>query len=555
MVDILKITSPVSQIKNKVQNVPSKLPTDAIFDITNPAQVITEQLPKTQSVDEESGKQSLLKNLNKEIFEPLLHSTRAQADGVRKLVLMAKLFETSSGILSESFLDRVFVKPQEMLEELLTREKGATIFSSEFFDSLRMLAKLEGQPKLKEAVVSILKYFDCYVNQENSLKAIVKQGDNLSRKLPKAEAQMIQQQIENLDTMAKLSAMTRQNVISGQSTIAKLEILIDQDNMFTPDNPEVAEDAAAGNPARAAGMTDRKEGLSQGKTVIADLDSLIRMDKDSQAEIKSYLKNEIIPELGKIAKRHQGSEKIYNQVMSIVHNIVRYDKADPVLLEDAVFQLGDDLKPLTNLTDEDIIEMKKLVFESAIQEQELGDKQAFEKKTMEKFGIEPEKTDMASLLSSALDKSGPSKINSVAQNLLLNMVQSESPMVPLMHFTIPFRFMEENTYGEFFVDKDCKERRGNAKSAKNIFFTIQSDKYGNFEVDLLVKDKQIDLDIRCPDMLVSSVKETRAKWKGIIEEQGYRLSNYQVGAYQESKTILQRFPKLAVKKVGIDVKV
>ncbi len=88
MVDILKITSPIS-IKSKVQSLPSKLPTDAVFDITNPNQIITEPLPKTKGADEESGKQSLLKNLNKEIFEPLLHSTRAQADGVRKLVLMA----------------------------------------------------------------------------------------------------------------------------------------------------------------------------------------------------------------------------------------------------------------------------------------------------------------------------------------------------------------------------------------------------------------------------------------------------------------------------------
>ena len=548
MVGILKITSPVSQIKNKVQNVPSKLPTDAIFDITNQSQVITEQLPKTQSVDDESGKQSLLKNLNKEIFEPLLHSTRAQADGVRKLVLMAKLFETSSGILSESFLDRIFVKPEEMLGELLTREKGATIFSGEFFDSLRMLAKLEGQPKLKEAIVSILKYFDCFVNQENSLKAIVKQGENLIRKLPKAESQLIQQQIENLDTMVKLNAMARQNTISGQRVIEKLNIVISPDDAATADGTAITDDVA--NPAKPTVNTS-----NQTKTSILDFDSIIKLDKENQAEIKTYLKNELIPELGKVAKHHQGSEKVYNQVMSIVHNIVRYDKADPMLLEEAVFRLGDDLKPLTNLTDGDIIEMKKLVFENAIQEQEMGDKQSVEKKMLEKFGVETKENDMASLLSQSLDKSGPSKISSVAQNLLLNMVQSESPMVPLMHFTIPFRYMEENTYGEFFVDKDCKERKGNAKSAKNIFFTIQSDKYGNFEVDLLVKDKSIDLDIRCPDVLLNPVKDTRSKWKAIIEEQGFRLTNYQVGVYQESQTIVQRFPKLAIKKVGIDVKV
>jgi hypothetical protein len=135
------------------------------------------------------------------------------------------------------------------------------------------------------------------------------------------------------------------------------------------------------------------------------------------------------------------------------------------------------------------------------------------------------------------------------------MVQSESPMIPMMHFTIPFRYLDENTYGEFFVDKDCKERKGDAKSAKNIFFTIQSDKYGNFEVDLLIRDKRIDLDIRCPDLLLSSLRETRGRWKEIIEEQGFRLGNYEVGVYQGSRTIMQRFPKLALRKVGIDVKV
>lgn len=547
MVDVLKITSPVS-IKSKVQNLPSKLPTDAIFDITNPNQARTDPLPKTKSVDEESGKQSLLKNLNKEIFEPLLHSTRAQADGVRKLVLMAKLFEAPTGNLSESFLDRIFVRPQDMLSELLTREKGATIFTGEFFDSLRMLAKLEGQPRLREAVVSILKHFDSYVNQENSLKAIVKQGQDLGHKLPKGEAQVLQQQIENLDTMVKLAVKARQGAVSQQGVgqFHSVSRGAGQDAVFHS-NPNAGQNAAAGaEPEHPANFRPAGD---------PDLAGVIRQDRESQSEIKTWLKNELIPELGRIAKSHQGSEKIYNQVMAIVHNIVRYDKADPRLLEEAVFQLGDDLKLLTNLTDEDILEMKKLVFESALREQEPADRRNAEKSAAERFGPAAEDTDMASLLSKALDKSGPSKISSVAQNLLLNMVQSESPLIPLLHFTIPFRYMEENTFGEFFVDKDCKERKGDAKSAKNIFFTIQSDKYGNFEVDLLVRDQRIDLDIRCPDILLAPVRETRGRWKEIIEAQGFRLANYEVGVYQESRTIMQRFPKLAMRKVGIDVKV
>jgi hypothetical protein len=529
VVDILKITSPIS-IKSKVQNLPSKLPTDAVFDIANTNQILTE-LPKTKGVDEESTQQSLLKNLNREIFEPLLTSTRSQADGVRKLVLMAKLFETSSGVLPESFLDKVFVRPQEMLGELLTRDKGATIFKGEFFDSLRMLAKLEGQPRLKEAVVSILKHFESYVHQDNSLNSIIKQGQDLARLLPKAEAQLLQQQIESLDTMVKLNNMTQ----SAMAAVVEVP---------------VQDDAAEGNP-----LEGQPGALKQN---LAKLENVIKQVGENQTEIKAYLKNEVIPLLGQVAKRHQGSDRIYNREMTIVHNIVRYDKADPRLLEEAVYQLGDELKQLTNLTSDDIIEMKTLIFEHARVERELGTKpeSGADGKAAEESGtVQGRDKDIADLLSKALEKDGPSKVNSLAQNLLYNMVQNESPLMALMHFTIPFRYLDENTYGEFFVDKDCKEKRGDAKEAKNIFFTIQSDKYGNFEVDLLARDKRIDLDIRCPDSLMGSVKDTKSKLRDIIEEQGFRLASYQVGAYQEGQTILQKFPKLAVKKVGIDVKI
>ena len=479
MVDILKITSPIS-IKNKVHNLPSKLPSDAVFDIAN--RTVIKNPIKTDNADEESSRQTLLQNLNKEIFEPLMKSTKAQAENVRKLVFMAKLFETSSGIVSEGFLEKFFVRPQEMLAEMLNREKGETVFQGEFFDSLRMLIKIEGRPKLKEAIVAILKYFDCYVNRDHSLKAIVSLGRDLAPRLGKADREQLQQHMETLDTM-------------------------------------------------------------------------IKPDRENQKEIKSFLKNELIPLLGKAVNRHQSNGKVYTQTMAIVHSIVRYDKADPGLLEDAVYQLGEELKPLAKLSEEDILDMKKLVFDHAKQMKDMGNQPGIGKDTLETFGMDTEDTDMAALLTKALDKSGPSKVSSVAQNLLVYLLQNESPVMPIMHFLIPFRYQDENTYGEFFVDKDCKERRGDAKEASNIFFTIQSDKYGDFEVDLLARDKRIDLDIKCPEVYLDSVRNTKQELREMMEEQGYRLLNYKVEPYEESQTILQRFPKLALRKVGVDVRI
>ncbi|URN85418.1 hypothetical protein [Acetobacterium wieringae] len=52
---------------------------------------------------------------------------------------------------------------------------------------------------------------------------------------------------------------------------------------------------------------------------------------------------------------------------------------------------------------------------------------------------------------------------------------------------------------------------------------------------------------------METLKSTREQLRTIVEEQGYSLAGYGVGEYTQSQTILQRFPKLAFRKVGLDV--
>lgn len=502
MVDVLKITS-MPPLRNKTQGIPGKYPMDAVFDTEKTINVVKDQATRTKDIAGKEGLKSLLRNLNTEIFEPLMRSTSNQAEGLRKLVLMARLFEGDNGLLPEKFLDEIFVRSQDMYNELKARDKAATIFSGDFFDSLRMLAKMEGQPKLREAIVLILRHYEGYINQENSLFAIVKQGKNLAAELNEAESKKLMQQIETLDTMVKLNKITRQSHIEGQ---------------------------------KVAGESDTQ--------------ILINLDKEKQGIIREYLKNEIIPGLGTIARNNQGSNRIYNQIMSIVHNLVRFDKADPTLLEDAIFQFGDEFKRLAELSGDDIKDIKKSIFENALKEQNNTGL-----KGLDKMEGDQERSEIATLLAKALDKPGPVKVAGVAYQLLMSLVQSENPVTPIIHFMIPFRYRDENIYGEFFVDKECKGRGAKSNNTGNVFFTIQSDKYGKFEVDLLFTDKKIDLDVRCPDALVPYIKEIRGKWAEMVKEQGFKLVNYNVDVYKESMAILQKFPKLASKSEGLNVKV
>lgn len=488
MADMLKITSPVT-VKNRIDNMPKRQTTDAIFDIFNSDRIAVKD-PKTQVQQAEnegpSAKQMLLENLNKDVLLPLRAETKAQADELRKFVLMAGLFE-KSGIITEEFLSKLFVRPNELLQQLLTKDKEASLFKGEMFDSLRLLAKMEGQSELKEAIVSVLKHYEALVNRENSLTSLVKQTEVLIRQLPKSAAQQVSALLDEFNAVIKQSG-------SG----------------FANDNFK---------------------------------------------EVIAFLKNTFIPVIAQSIRGYQTAASARDAVQAVIHYIVRYDQSDPELLDDAMVRLGNELKPLAKITDDDVRDMRRLIFDHAREAREKSAELMTEKAFADKMGVVQEEADLPTLVAKALEKDAPAKLQNVAQNMLAYMLQTESPVLPLVHFLIPFRFLDENTYGEFFINKDCEERKGSAKEAKNIFFIIQSDKYGNFEVDLLEREKTIDLDIRCPDALVERVQREKDSLRAMIQEQGYRLAAYQVDVYKPGQTIAARFPKLATGKVGIDVKV
>lgn len=500
MADMLKITSAVG-VRNRIDNIPTKQPNDAIFDILNPEKMtaVKKLVPETPKTQGESARQTLPENLSKEIFAPLTVETKAQADELRKLVLMARLFEVSSGVITEDFLSRLFLRPNELLGHLLERENASASFKGDFFDSLRLLAKMEGQPDLKDAITLVLKHFDALVNRENSINAILKQTEALLSRLPRSAAEQVNAQLE------------------------EFKLLLNRSEQNT--NP--------GTPLRVEG---------------------------NFKEVLNFLRNTLIPTLSDSIRGYQTGRQARESVLAIIHHIVRVDKSDTQFLYEAIQRLGNELKPLTNITDRDVREMRELLFEHAREVREknpgiLAETRTSEKAVAERLAMLQQDKDIASLLSRALEPESPTKVSNVAQNLLMYMVQSESPLLPLLHFLVPFRFLDENTYGEFFIDKDCSERKGDAKEAKNIFFIIQSDKYGNFEVDLLARDNAIDLDIRCPEHVLDRIKGEKGDFARMITEQGYLLSSYTVDVYRPGQTIVQRYPKLAAGKVGMDLKV
>lgn len=580
--DSIKITS--TPASPKISDIPSKhRPSDSIFDINNLDNAIKID-PTTESPQKENFRETLFQNLQKDILKPLMNSTTAQADALRKLVLISELFESSAGAIPKEILEGIFINSQDLLSELLMRDKTETIFKGSFFDSLRGLAKLEGYPQLKDAIVSILRHYDALVNQNQTLKGVVIETSRLLMSLPSKERALLEQQLAKLEAVLIRSSQDE----AGLESLLGLKSAKATNGPVSPELQNLINLKAAQNgkldksgqvetglhsqstlnsSTDTSGQTSSElQSLINLKTTqsgnpddnltqrLATIENLLNGKNLNYKEIQQLLKNETIPVLRQILQSQTYSDKTYQSVATIIDHIVRYDKANPEQLEAAVMRFSQALKPLTNLTDSDIVDMKNQLFLHAKEAEILADRLSNASKTPG----EGEKVALAHLLEQALDENNSSKIINSAQTLLETMVRNESPIFTLMHFLIPLRFLDENSYGEFFVDKDPltkKGEKGDAENATDIFFTIQSDRYGNFEVELLARDKNITLNIKSPAPLVDLLKSTRDQLKTIVEEQGYALAGYGIGEYSESQTILQRFPKLAFRKVGLDVSI
>jgi hypothetical protein len=568
VVDILKITSAIPAT-SRPDNLQRQLPGDAVFDINK-----LQDAPKYKVLEREQGedpREALLRNLNKEFFAPLKSDLTAQAESLKKLIMFLRFFDNPELIAKLGDTEGLFVDAKGLLDALLSSDRDATVFRGDLFEALRVLAKAEGFPKLQEAIVNLLRAFDSQVNRDNSLRALLLSGRQFASLLREDDASRVTELLNRLETLT-------------------------------------------GKPEQTPGL---------------------------QKELGALIKSELLPLLQTMAAKYRfvNGEKLQSGLMAIIHHVVRFDKSDVRLLENAMAKLGDELKSFGKLTDEDVTDMRRMLFAHLREAKETGARaaaggsaqageaakeggaraaglrdagadgtkeaaartatagQAAAEQAAElargagapadgqgrRGLLSPEQLraylagmaeddagaddaakaasdkaavkDIADVLRRAMEMNAQAKTNTAAHSMLVQLIENDSPVFALLHFLFPIKYQGEDVYADVYVDKDCEERKAGADSAQNIFFIIQSDRFGNFEVDLLSRDRAIELDVKCPSLLTEDVRGIRGDLKTMIEELGYRLTAYTVDDYREDRTILQRFPKLAMRKAGIDVRI
>ncbi|MDR2296710.1 MAG: hypothetical protein LBD95_07930 [Clostridiales Family XIII bacterium] len=559
--DILKITSAIPAT-NRVDNLQKQLPGDVVFDINN-----LEDAPKYKVLEREQGedpREALLRNLNKAFFAPLKADLTAQTESLKKLLAFLRFFDDPSLAAKLGGMEELFVDVKDLLDALMNRDKDATVFRGDLFEALRVLAKAEGFPKLQEAIVNLLRAFDGGVNRENSLKAILLQGAHFASLLREEDANRVTELLNRLETLAgkpestpglqkELGALIKSELlpllqamagkyrfVNGDRLQSKLMEIIHQVVRFDKSDIRLLEKAMAklGDELKSFGKLADDDVADMRRTLFAHL----REAKDAGVRVAA------------------GGGDSAARAAAAARGAVAADGAREAAAKTAAGgaaegQVAAELARGTGAPEEGrraflSPEQLRAYLAGALEDGKEGEADEARKVADGKAG-----KDIADLLRRAMEMNASAKANTAAHNMLAQLIENESPVFALLHFLFPIRYRGEDVYAEVYVDKDCEERKKDAADAQNIFFIIQSEKLGNFEVDLLARDRVIDLDIKCPSLLTEDVRGIKGDLRLMMDELGYRLASYTVDDYHEDRTVMQRFPKLAMRKAGIDVRI
>lgn len=492
MADITKITTSMMPRENMGAHRPL---TEQAFEVNDPTRVIkTENDRKLMDND---GGRTLRDMLGRAAMAPLLREGTETVRQLYRLVGMIEMGISTSEVVGmdpiRNLLESIFVNPDQLAGLLLEQEEAATLFKGESFEILRdILTKFDGNPNVKQSIANLLKTFEFNVNLENSIKTILHQCENLLDYLFSQDRAQFGDYLDNLASM----------LLRGQEQ---------------------------------ADQTGRQLGASQYEGLQLGV---------APREAAAMLKNNLLPLLGEIVVKYYQSESIRDMVMVVVHNLVRVDKGTPEALRDSVAELVDILSRLANLHQNFEANLNEALARSASQA-----------KFAENAVIEK----LAAIIADTLRRSGenPNTLRQ-AEYLLMSMLQNQSSMMNLLHFMLPLNLPGEGrVYAEMYVDPDSEEaRRGKGEeNGKKIFIAAQSERHGTVEICFWENNERVELSMWCPQVLLNPLKGMRRALADVMLFHGYTLSSFNVEELNKPHSIIQIFPKLLERKVGIDVKI
>jgi len=582
MPEITKITSPMIPRENMGSK--NRPISEQLFELNNPAKVNKPSQEKNIQ-DQAKGGLQQWENLGKAVVQPLLRDAGDLMLNIQKMISLLQLGISTSDVMqtpeAKALLHQLFISPEELLTTLQQQDESSVLFKGDSFDALRdILARFGQSPKVRDAVVQLLKTFDYNVNYQNSVKTILNSCENLLGYMFTKDREQFSSYLDGLAEMLLDPVTEEAQPAGGDKEAAMGRPLLDKEGnpvldaqgnpvMVTEEKPmpdaqgKPVLDAqgkpvldAQGNPvldAQGNPVLDVRGNPvldAQGKPVLdAEGRPVVMAQEDSgqvsQKEAAQILKNNLLPLLGEVVVKYHQNGNIRDIVMMVVHNIVRVDKGTPEGLRDSVSNLIYELRKVANLPPSFENNLLKAL------EVSVKDAQGARNDVL---------TQLSEVISKTLhnpQEASPAALRQ-AENMLISMLQNQSALMDILHFIMPMQTENDRMFAELYVDPDSEEAangRSSEQQSRKLFLSVVTENHGMMELSFLQTGNRVEFSMWCPEILLGTMGALRQTVSNVMQVHGYTMSGFKVEELIRPHSVAEVFPKLLNRKVGIDVQI
>lgn len=165
---------------------------------------------------------------------------------------------------------------------------------------------------------------------------------------------------------------------------------------------------------------------------------------------------------------------------------------------------------------------------------------------------------LAAAAARALRGEGGAEVQQAFQNLVGAMLVNESVYMPVNHYLIPLEWDGRMLFSELWVDPDAEEeqgRGGGRGSAMKFLFKMDVQSLGLFDVVLTARDREVDIQISCPEKVTPFSKEIETAVSRILARNDLTPSRVAVRRMERPVALTEVFPKIFEGKNSVNVKV
>lgn len=286
------------------------------------------------------------------------------------------------------------------------------------------------------------------------------------------------------------------------------------------------------------------ESLKSSKTLSQELAVLSeRFREGDAAQNFEQLKKQVMAVFKEVENSILFSPKLEKVLSMTIYNLSRFNN-NVVFFQDSVGQVLSQLRG----------EQARETFLQYIEEYFTGngrqDKGSVVMDTLAKLIGQQVSTEELMLMNSE-------KIEKIIRSLL----SSPCNFTPLLHFVVPVQYENIQSFAEMWInlngaddERDRKSKDG-AEQTIHMLLVFDVSGMGKFEMELYVRDKNIDLSLFCPPAYVTEYKQMSSSLSQCLKGLDYRFKEIRIERLERSRSLMEVFRSLPYRRTGVDVKV